>query len=171
MAFRPMRRNRQQLSHEQSEAVLLRNTAGVLAVNGDDGYPYAVPLSYVYHAGGIFFHTAKSGHKLDAIEKDPRVSFAVIDEDTIVDSEFTTYFRSVVAFGKASVVTDEAARREAYLALSAKYAPAQGPDAAEGCFQRSGANAPIVRIDIEHMTGKEAIELVRARQGESGNNG
>lgn len=171
MAFRPMRRNQQQLSPQDSEAVLRRNTAGVLAVHGDDGYPYAVPLSYVYHAGGILLHVAKSGHKLDAIQSNPRVSFAVIDRDTVVDAEFTTFYRSVIAFGQASLLTDEAARREAYLALSAKYAPTQDADAVSRCIEKSGAGAEIVRIDIEHMTGKEAIELVRSRRAEGVNNG
>ena len=45
--FREMRRNKQQLSNEECGEILRKSTAGVLAVSGDDGYPYAVPLSYV----------------------------------------------------------------------------------------------------------------------------
>ena len=51
---------------EACEEVLGRGTAGVLAVAGDEGYPYAVPLSYVYDAAhsAVYFHSALCGHKL-----------------------------------------------------------------------------------------------------------
>ena len=77
--FPEMRRKRQQLSREEAEAVLTRGTSGVLAVAGADGYPYAVPLSYVYQNGKLWFHCAKSGHKLDAIRREDKASFCVID--------------------------------------------------------------------------------------------
>ena len=98
--FRPMRRNRQQLSREECERTLDRCTSGVLALAGDSGYPYAVPLSYVYADGAIIFHSAVEGHKVDAIKRDNRCSFCVIEQDEIKPAEFTTYFRSVIAFGR-----------------------------------------------------------------------
>src|SRR5574344_2695673 len=82
--FREMRRKKQQLSIEQVEKILKQNTSGVLAVFGDDGYPYAVPLSYVYTNSKIYFHGAKEGHKLDSIKNNEKVSFCVIDKDEIV---------------------------------------------------------------------------------------
>ena len=83
MTFREMRRSRQALSQADCEKILKTATAGVLAVTGDGGYPYAVPLSYVYAEGRLYFHCAGSGHKLDAISADDRVSFCVIDRDEI----------------------------------------------------------------------------------------
>lgn len=68
--FRPMRRNRQQLSREECERILGCCTSGVLALTGDGGYPYAVPLSYVYADGAVIFHSAQQGHKIDAIKHD-----------------------------------------------------------------------------------------------------
>ena len=65
--FRPMRRFKQQLSKEECEEILNNCKSGVLAVIGDSGYPYAVPLSYVYFNDKIYFHCAKEGHKVDAI--------------------------------------------------------------------------------------------------------
>ena len=69
--FRPMRRFKQALSPEECQAVLERGTSGVLALSGDGGWPYAVPLSYVYADGKLYFHSAKSGHKVDAIRSCP----------------------------------------------------------------------------------------------------
>jgi len=160
--FREMRRNRQMLSTEDTRAVMGRCTNGVLACLGDEGYPYAVPLSYVYFNNRIYFHSAKAGHKMDAITRDPRVSFAVVDEDTIVSKEYTTYFRSAIAFGRARIAEGEE-RLEAFRALVEKYSGDQPEEARHreiaGCTQ-----AVIVAVDVEHITGKEAVEYARAKQ-------
>lgn len=157
-----MRREKQLLTFEDSVAVLNRCTNGILACLGDDGYPYAVPLSYVYDNHRIYFHSAKSGHKMDAIASQSKVSFTVVDEDQIVSNEYTTYFRSVIAFGNARVVDGEE-KLEAFKALVEKYSGDQPEDhkqnEIQGCM-----HAAIVAIDIEHLTGKEAKEFVLAKQ-------
>lgn len=159
--FREMRRKKQLLSPEETKAVLERGTNGILACLGDEDYPYAVPLSYVYWQDRLYFHSAKSGHKVDAILKHPKVSFSVVDEDTIVSAEYTTYFRSVIAFGKSRLAEDEE-WHQAFAALVEKYSGDQ-PEAAKqkeisGCTQ-----SLIIAMDIEHMTGKEAIEYVNGK--------
>lgn len=162
--FREMRRNKQVLSVEESEAVLQRGTCGVLAVSGDEDYPYAVPLSYVYCDSKIYFHCAKSGHKLDGIARNAKVSFCVVDQDRIVPEEYTTYFRSVIAFGKARILVEEGEKRQALERLAAKYSP----DFEEGRKREIDSQikqACLVEIAIDHLSGKEAIELVRANQG------
>ena len=102
--FREMRRKKQALSNEENLAILMRGTSGVMAVSGDDDYPYAVPLSYVYHDSKIYFHCAASGHKLDAMRRNPKVSFCVIDRDEVIPQEYTTYFRSVIVFGTVRIL-------------------------------------------------------------------
>lgn len=160
--FREMRRANQLLSKEDTSAVMDRCTNGILACLGDDDYPYAVPVSYVYFNDKIYFHSAKTGHKVDAIMKNPKVSFSVIDEDTIVSKEYTTYFRSVIAFGKARIVEGDEGMA-AFLAMTKKYSGDQPEEAQHkevaGCMQ-----AYIIAIDVEHITGKEAIEFVRAKK-------
>lgn len=158
--FREMRLSRQALSEEACIDVLRRGTAGVLATAGDDGYPYAVPLSYLYHEGKIFYHGAKDGHKIDAILRNEKVSFCVIDQDKVVPKEFTTYYRSVIVFGKAHIMEDEAEKRNAIEKLAARYSPhheAGRLRAIDSLFQQ----VCLIEIDIEHMTGKEAFELVK----------
>jgi len=161
--FREMRRNKQVLSVADTVAVLERCTNGILACHGDEGYPYAVPVSFVFSEGKIYFHSAKSGHKVDAILSNPKVSFVVVDEDTIVSAEYTTYFRSAIAFGQARIVEGEE-RRAAFAALVEKYSGDQPAEAKQQTIDRC-ENALIIAIDIEHLTGKEAIELVRAKGG------
>jgi hypothetical protein len=156
-----MRRAKQLLSVEDTEAVLARCTNGVLACLGDGDYPYAVPVSYVYSNGRIYFHSAKAGHKVDAIIANSRVSFAVVDEDKIVSSEYTTYFRSVIVFGLARIVEGDE-RLSAFAALVEKYSGDQSEEA-KAIEIAKCEHSHIIAIDIEHMTGKEAIEFVRAR--------
>ena len=159
--FREMRRNNQLLSLAECEEILRRNTSGVLAVCGDEGYPYTVPLSYVYLDGALYFHCANEGHKLDAIRGCDKVSFCVIDKDDIVGEEYTTYFRSVVAFGRARVMEGEE-KFKPLVALCEKYYPGHldhtEPKAA-GALSRTC----LVEISVEHMTGKEAVELTRGK--------
>ena len=154
-----MRRKRQQLSEKECRAVLERGTSGVLAVSGDDGYPYAVPLSYVYTEGKLFFHSAKSGHKIDAIMRSGKASFCVVDQDQIVPEEYTTYFRSVIAFGTVRILEDDNEKREAVRMLAVKYAPDDSEENREQAIEREWKPLCMLEMKIEHMTGKEAIEL------------
>lgn len=162
--FREMRRNRQILPQEIVDAVLRMGTSGVLALSGDDGYPYAVPISYVYDGKAIYFHCARAGHKLDAIRRCGKASFCVVDQDAVVPEEFTTYFRRVIAFGRMHEVTEDAEKHQAMEALCEKYAPNETKDSRDKAIEREWAPLCVLRFDIAHITGKEAIQLVRAKQ-------
>lgn len=162
--FREMRRKRQALSMEEIAAVLNRGTAGVLALSGDDGYPYAVPISYVFDGDKIYFHCARAGHKLDAIRRNAKASFCVVDQDQIVPEEYTTYFRSVIVFGAIRVMEDEVGKRSAIEKLAVKYAPADTEDGRRNAIERDWAPLCMLEMSIDHMTGKEAIELVKNRE-------
>jgi nitroimidazol reductase NimA-like FMN-containing flavoprotein (pyridoxamine 5'-phosphate oxidase superfamily) len=162
LVFRDMRRGRQLLSTEDTVAVMRRCTNGVLACSGDEDYPYAVPLSYVYFNNIIYFHSAKAGHKIDAILRNPKVSFAVIDEDKIVSEEYTTYFRSVIAFGKARIVQGDE-WLDAFAALVEKYSGDQ-PEDAKHIEITKCTRSYMIAIDVEHITGKEAIEYINAKR-------
>jgi nitroimidazol reductase NimA-like FMN-containing flavoprotein (pyridoxamine 5'-phosphate oxidase superfamily) len=168
MVFREMRRKRQVLSLEENIQVLNRGTSGVLAVSGDDDYPYAVPLSYVYHDNKIFFHCAKTGHKLDAISRHEKASFCVIDQDQVVQEEYTSYFRSVIVFGKARILEDEAEKRSALAILAARYSPNHEQGRLQE-IEREFKAVCMIELTIEHMSGKEAIELVKAKRREQEN--
>lgn len=160
--FREMRRKKQELSPEECVEILERGTSGVLAVSGDEGYPYAVPLSYVYCDSKIYFHAAKTGHKIDAIRRSNKVSFCVIDCDNIVPEEFTTYFRSVITFGKARILEEDGEKRNAIEKLAAKYSPDQ-EEGRQKEIDKEFSLLCMIELSIEHLTGKEAIEFVKAK--------
>ena len=120
-----MRRKRQQLSDEESYAILQKATSGTLALLGDGGYPYAVPISYVFSEGKLYFHSALSGHKVDAIRSCDRASFCVVAQDDVKPALYTTFFRSVIAFGRIHIVDDEAEKLAAARLLGNRYNPHQ----------------------------------------------
>ena len=162
--FHKMRRNVQQLSQEESEAVLLRGTAGVLALAGDKAFPYAVPISYVYDGEHIYFHSATEGHKIDAIERNPNASFAVIDQDEVIPEKYTTAFRSVIVFGSIRIIGDDAEKLAAIRKLALKYAPDNTEQQHAAEIDGAWSRFCMLEMSIAHMTGKQAIELVAKRR-------
>lgn len=163
MPFREMRRFRQQLPKEECEAILTQGTSGVLAVTGDEGWPYAVPLSYVYTGGKLLFHCATAGHKLDALRKEPRASFCVISQDQVVPERFTTQYRSVVVFGTVRIVEDGEELRRAAERLGQKYYPDGTREELDREIAGALGRMYLLEMTVEHMTGKEAWELMEVR--------
>jgi len=159
--FREMRRKEQLLSEEETNRILVTNTSGVLALTGDDGYPYAVPLSFVYENGKIYFHCAKDGHKIDAIRRSDKVSFCVIGKDEIIPQAFNTIYSSVIAFGRAKILTSDSERLAALESLIRKYSTAyvqEGQKEIEKYWDR----VCLVEISIEHVSGKASREFYAA---------
>ncbi len=155
--FRAMRRVQQQLTEKETLAILEEGSYGILACLGDDSYPYAIPLNYVYFDSKLYMHSAKNGHKVDAITKYQKVSFTVVGQDQIVSKEYTTHFSSVIAFGKARQAEGEEYMK-AFTALVDKYAndrpKRECTEKIKGCTQ-----AIVIAIDIDHLSGKQAKEL------------
>ena len=158
--FREMRRKRQALTQAQCQAILEQGSCGVLALSGDDGYPYAVPLSYLYHQGKLYFHCAKSGHKLDALRREPKASFCVVAQDQVVPLEYTTLYRSVIVFGRLRELEDDKEKRAAIEALALKYAPQDTPAHREEAIRRDWGPLCVLELTPEHVSGKQGKDLV-----------
>jgi len=119
-----------------------------------------VPINYYYTDGKIYLHCAKSGHKLDAIRSNPKVSFCVVERDDILQEKFTTLFKSAVAFGKAEILTDKEEMRSSVTALAEKYCSDfldEVPTEVEHGFDM----LCMIKINIEHLTGKQGKELIK----------
>ena len=162
--LREMRRFRQQLPHEECEQILRDAASGVLAVYGDDGYPYAVPVSHVYEDGKIMFHCAKEGHKIDAIRRNGKVSFCVIAQDEVMPKERTTAFISVIAFGRARIVDGEAGLRRIARMIGKKYSADYPEECEKETDEVIAANRMYcIEISVEHMTGKCGRQILLKR--------
>jgi len=158
--FREMRRKLQLLDEKESIAILEKGTAGILALSGDEGYPYAVPISYVYSDSKIYFHSAVSGHKIDAVQKSDKASFCVISQDCVMPEEYTTYYKSVIAFGRIRILETESEKRAAIELLARKYYPADTQKGRADTIHEAWPRLCLLELEIEHMTGKAAKELM-----------
>jgi nitroimidazol reductase NimA-like FMN-containing flavoprotein (pyridoxamine 5'-phosphate oxidase superfamily) len=152
MMFNEMRRKDKQITINQAEQILNDGEYGVLSLQGTYGYPYAVPLNYVYKNKNIYFHCAKDGFKLDCIAYDNSVSFCVVSKSEIISSKFTTDFSSVIIFGKAEEAFAEE-KNQALKALIDKYSKDY---IKEGCayIEKSIDTVKVIKINVEHITGK-----------------
>ena len=163
--FRKMRRKNCELSAESAEKILREGIFGVLSLLGDENYCYGVPLNYAVEDNKIYFHSAKSGHKLDAIKNNDKVSFCVVDSHEVVAEEFTSYFTSAIAFGKIKVLDDSEVveKHHALELLADKYCLHASAEMREKELSRVNAVSILV-LEIENLTGKAARELIRDKK-------
>ena len=158
MEFRSSRRKKREISVDMAEKLLITERRGVFAVNGDGGYPYAIPINYVYDKANqkIYFHGAKIGHKVDSLKNSDKVCFTVYGNEAIKEEEWAPFVQSVVIFGRCSLI-GEAENAEAKLRLLAeKYYPDE--DSINEEIGKYGKAVQMYEITIEHMSGKEIQE-------------
>lgn len=152
--FRELRRIKNKMSNDRTLELLKNCQEGTLGtISVDNGYPYTVVVNYVYYNNKIYFHTAKSGHKVDNILNNDKVSFTVYSDALVVQETFTTKYKSVTLFGRAKVVESN---KEVLFELIKKYSPdflQSGKEYVDKSFE----GPSLVEIEIEHITGKERI--------------
>ena len=158
--FRPIRRKKREISQELAEALLQASRRGVLAVNGDDGYPYAVPINFLYDkdSNRIYFHGAKAGHKFDSIKACDKVCFTVYGNETVKnkDEEWAPFMQSVVIFGRCHLLDAGPETNEILKRLARKYYPTE--ELIDAIMASEGRAVQMFEIEIEHLSGKEIQE-------------
>lgn len=151
--FRAMRRAKQQLSDAQAEEILDRGSSGVLALLGEGEYPYALPISYVYSQGKLFFHSALTGHKIDALRAHGKASFCVVAQDDVLPEQYTSAYKSAIAFGRVRVIEDEGEKRRVMRLLGDKYNPGHMA-ATVKAVEDSLSQMHLIELEIEHVSAK-----------------
>ena len=156
MEFRPLRRFKQAATPQECEDILSSAKRGILAVHGENGYPYGLPVNYLYLDGKIYFHCAREGHKLDAVRSNDKVCFTVLSEPVKNPGEWWNCFTSVICFGRISEVSENEEKDRLLRLIGAKYFP-EGYDI-ESDMSKNAGNALILEIKIDHMSGKHVRE-------------
>ncbi len=150
--FRKMRRDDKKLDIEESIDILNKSEFGVLSTISSYGYPYGVPLNYAVREGHIYFHTAVEGYKLENIKNNDKVSFCVVSNIELLSSKFDTNYKSVIVFGKAKEVLGQE-KIDGLKAIVNKYSK-DYPKEGEKYIKVASEKVKVIRIDIEHVTGK-----------------
>ena len=154
--FRKLTRVKQQLSQQECKEILRSELRGVLALCGDDGYPYAVPINFYYdeNENAIYFHSGKSGHKMDAIRRCDKASFCVCDKGKRKDGHWSLNFKSVIAFGKVEVVENWS--KDLMVEFCKRFTT--DTDYIDNEIARFGNATAVLRLNIEHVSGKTVNE-------------
>ena len=156
--FRPIRRKKKEIDADAAKELLQSSRRGVLAVNGDNGYPYAIPVNYFYdrNAGKIYFHGARVGHKVDALRISDKVCFTVYGNEAVREEAWAPFVQSTVVFGRCHLMEEGTEATEILKKVAKKYYPNEQLIDEE--IERSGKAVQLFEIEIEHISGKEIQE-------------
>lgn len=166
--FPSMRRRRQEMNLADTLELLRTGDYGILAVQGNDGYPYTIPINYVFLEKGLdgsaakdafYFHCALEGHKIEALHRDPKASFCVVERHDVVPERFATTYRSVIAFGKLRIVS-QTEMRDAVYKLTKKFDPA-AHETILAEIEKDGPRCTVLELKVEHLTGKVSSDLLK----------
>ncbi len=156
--FRPVRKKVNVISVELAKDLIKDSRRGVLAVNGDDGYPYAIPINYLYdeESQKIFFHGSKVGHKVDSLKKSDKICFTVYGNEHIKEESWAPYLQSAVVFGRCHLIEDNDRAMKVLKDFAMKYYPNDTMVVEELAI--SGRATQMFEISIEHISGKQVQE-------------
>ena len=156
--FRELMRKNRKISTEECIDILKTTKRGVLSVNGDDGYPYGMPMNHWYNEadGKIYFHCGKSGHRLDALKKSDKVSFCTYDDGYRNSGEWALNFKSVIVFGRMEIIDDMDKIVDITTKLSYKFI--QDDEYIKGEIEASAHRTLLLQLNPEHMCGKFVTE-------------
>lgn len=156
--FRKIRRTKNEISTEEAKDLLRNNRRAAFSVNGDDGYPYTVPVNFYYEEedNKIYFHSAKAGHKIDSIKANDKVCFTTWNDGTLEDGDWAFHVSSCVVFGRAKLIDDRKITEEKVRKLARKYYPSA--EEVEKEIKKDINDVQLVAIEIEHISGKKVHE-------------
>ena len=152
--FREIVRKKQQLPEEECISILKNELRGVLSVLGDDDYPYGMPINHYYceEDGMLYFHSGRTGHKIDAIKKHDKASFCVYDRGFKKDGEWALNIKSVIVFGRIEIIEDRETIYRISRQLSLKFT--DDNDYIQREIDRSGPRTFMFALRPEHISGK-----------------
>ena len=154
--FRAIRLKENALDDKKAIGIITKGSYGILSTIGEDGYPYGVPLNYTYFDNCICFHCAQEGHKLDNIDFTNKVSFCVVTRSDVLASEFDTDYESAIAFGKATVITDDSEKKDILLSVLKKYS-SEYLKAGNNYMKKYWDETKVIKIKIEYLGGKAHV--------------
>lgn len=156
--FRPIRKKKNEIGIDEAKQLLHNARRGIFAVNGDNNYPCAIPVNYLYDEENqkIYFHGARAGHKVDAIKKCDKVCFTVFGNEIVKKEPWAPFLQSVVIFGRCHLVEDQSVAMILLKRFAMKYYPNESMVDEE--IALAGKAVQMYEIEIEHLSGKEVQE-------------
>ncbi len=153
--FRKIRKIKNEIDKDAVDSLLHTCRRGVLSMNGDDGYPYSIPINYYYDEANqkIYFHGAKSGYKVDCLNRCDKVCFTIFGNESIKDLVWAPFVQSVIVFGRCHLVDTD---NEVLKNFMMKYYPSL--DLVDKVIKDDSKFVQMYEISIEHKSGKQVQE-------------
>ena len=148
----PLRRADRALTREEALSILARAETATVSLVTPEG-PYGFPISPVCVDGKLYFHSAMSGRKVEALECDSRCWVNAYTDVTPATDKFTTYFESAMAWGDLERVTDVQEIHTALKALCEKFTPKNMSDFSHA-LERSLPVTAVYALRLDHVSGK-----------------
>jgi len=137
---------------------------GTLALCSDET-PYSVPVNFVHEKDVIYFHGSLSGRKMRILKQNPKVSFSIVENFSLIASYFsseeglacpaTQFFKSIIIDGKVSVVSSREEKSRVMMLLMQKLQPEGGYRPFKDTDYDKMLNATaVLKIDIENLRAK-----------------
>ncbi|QJW48719.1 pyridoxamine 5'-phosphate oxidase [bacterium BFN5] len=150
--MRNIRDMNKQVTREEAMNLLTQAEYGVLSTVDDAGQPYGVPLNFIVLDQAVYLHCGLEGHKLDNISSNHQICFTVVVASTVIPSSFSANYESVIVFGKAHLVHDT--EKVVMLKELVKKYSREYQDKGMKVIEAFKDKCTVIRIDIEHITGK-----------------
>lgn len=156
--FRELVRKNKQITDEECLELLEKETRGILSVNGDDGYPYGMPMNHFYNAEDrcIYFHCGRIGHRLDSLKKSDKVSFCVYERGTLEAGDWAYTVRSVIVFGRIEIIDDVDTVSQISRKLCYKFT--QDENYIQDEIEQYANATLLLKLTPEHICGKRVKE-------------
>ena len=156
--FREIRRKNNVISISDAKQLLKNERRGVLALNGDDDYPYAIPINFLFceNENKIFFHGSRVGYKVDCLNRNDKVCFTVYGNITIKEETWAPFVQSVVVFGKCKLIKNNDLAIKILEEFARKYY--QDEELIYKEIYTSNKAVQIFELEIEHISGKQVQE-------------
>jgi nitroimidazol reductase NimA-like FMN-containing flavoprotein (pyridoxamine 5'-phosphate oxidase superfamily) len=156
--FRELTRIKQKLTTAKCEQILTTQTRGVLSVNGENGFPYAMPMNHFYNSddGYVYFHTGKNGYRNDCIKNNDKACFCVYTNGERIENSWAYRVESVIVFGEIEIVEDLQTIIDISKKLCYKFTTDENYIQTE--ITNHAKNTILLRLKPKHVCGKTVKE-------------
>ena len=156
--FRNVRKIKNEITLDEAKDLLRNNKRAALSVNGDEGYPYAVPINFYYDEdeNKIYLNSTKKGHKIDSITNCNKVCLTAWNDGYVDDGDWAYHVSSCVVFGRARLIDDPETTEEKLRKFALKYYPSA--EEVEKEIKSGIKGVQMVEITIDHISGKKVHE-------------
>ena len=151
-----MRRQDLALSAEESLAIVDQVQFAVLSLVDESGRPYGVPLDYVRRGMALYFHGAREGRKVRAMQQNPWGCAVIIGENEIIPEKLGRHYKTVIVEGKIDLIDDPDEKRRVMTWVVERKSP-DYMDRGQKVIEKMLDRVLVYKMNMEVVSGKHGL--------------